>query len=260
MDGTDKVNASEQSGTRTGATAGAAPRLSKREQREQSMERLLAAARTLFVSRGYLSTTLEQIAAAAGLTKGAVYFHFGSKEAVLVHLLQGIEDAVIKPGLAVLEAQGGSVTDRVVGFMQTHGEMGVTRREDLLLLISMSIEFAGRTGEASQRIRTCYAALYGALERLIAAGQARGEIRRDLPALELVSALIALHDGAFLEWHRRGGQLDGRALVRAVNALVSAGVDASNEAASARRRTRSTRTWSGTPAHTLRRGDDDEGE
>jgi AcrR family transcriptional regulator len=219
-----------------GSTQAPAPKRTKREQREQSIERLLAAARQLFVSSGYRATTLEQISAAAGLTKGAVYFHFGSKEAVLVQLLQRVESAVFVPGIELLGAADRPVSDRLVSFMQLHGEMGVTRREDLLLLIAMSIEFAGQSGEASERIRQIYASLYRALEALIAHGQARGEVRRDLPGVELTAALVAVHDGAFLEWYRRGGQLDGRALVRAVLALVHGGIDPSGEAVEPRRR------------------------
>ena len=48
------------------------------------MELLLDAALRLFVSQGYRSTNLEQIAGVARLTKGAVYFYFRSKEAVLM--------------------------------------------------------------------------------------------------------------------------------------------------------------------------------
>ena len=60
----------------------------KRAQRDGSVDRLLSAAKALFVSKGYRATTLEQIASAAHLTKGAVYFHFGAKESVLITLLE----------------------------------------------------------------------------------------------------------------------------------------------------------------------------
>ena len=43
------------------------------------------------MSKGYRSTDLEQIAGAADLTKGAVYFYFGSKEAVLIELLNRVQ-------------------------------------------------------------------------------------------------------------------------------------------------------------------------
>jgi len=202
----------------------AAVRKTKREQRDESVDKLLTAARSLFVARGYRATTLEQIAAAAGLTKGAVYFHFGAKEAVLVQLLDRVESQLIAPALEVLAAGGHPVSERLVQFLRLHGEMGATNRDDMLLLISMSIEFAELEGPAADAIRRMYGLLYKALEALIRRGQANSEIRRDAPAAELASVVVATHDGAFLEWYRRGTQLDGRELVRATLSVLLHGL------------------------------------
>lgn len=50
----------------------------------RTRERLLDEARRLFRENGYGATSLEQIAEAAGLTKGAIYGHFSSKEDLLL--------------------------------------------------------------------------------------------------------------------------------------------------------------------------------
>lgn len=207
------------------AAASPAPvRRTKREQRDESVDKLLSAARSLFVSKGYRSTTLEQVAAAAGLTKGAVYFHFGAKEALLVHLLERVEAQLITPALGILKGAGDPVFDKFAQFLRQHGEMGVTHREDMLLLISMSIEFAEIEGPAAEAIKRMYESLYRAIETLIKRGQVSGEFRRDAPAAELASIVIATHDGAFLEWYRRKSQLDGRNLVRAVVSVLMHGL------------------------------------
>ncbi|WP_331741951.1 TetR/AcrR family transcriptional regulator (plasmid) [Streptomyces sp. NBC_00726] len=52
------------------------------ERSERTRRRLVGAAAELFTRSGYASATLGQIAAAAGVTKGALYFHFPSKEAL----------------------------------------------------------------------------------------------------------------------------------------------------------------------------------
>ena len=54
--------------------------LSRAERREQTRDDLIAAADRLFVEGGFHATSLDQIAAAAGYTKGAVYSNFASKE------------------------------------------------------------------------------------------------------------------------------------------------------------------------------------
>jgi AcrR family transcriptional regulator len=58
----------------------AATRLSRAERRERTPDDLIAAADRCFVEGGFHATTLDQIAAAAGYTKGAVYSNFASKE------------------------------------------------------------------------------------------------------------------------------------------------------------------------------------
>ena len=49
---------------------------------EATRNRILAAARRVFASRGVTRTTLERVAADAGLTRGAIYWHFANKTAL----------------------------------------------------------------------------------------------------------------------------------------------------------------------------------
>ena len=55
---------------------------------EKRREQLLAAARKLFLKKGYRGTSTDQIARQAGLTKGALYHHFRTKEDILMALMQ----------------------------------------------------------------------------------------------------------------------------------------------------------------------------
>ena len=59
---------------------------------ETRKDQLLDSARTLFVKKGYRATTTEEIARSAGLTKGALYFHFKKKEDILFESIKRIWD------------------------------------------------------------------------------------------------------------------------------------------------------------------------
>ena len=72
----------------------------KKEQRRASTERLLAAALRLFITQGYLATSVEQIGRDASLTKGAVYFYFGAKAELLLALLERVEALTVEPSIA----------------------------------------------------------------------------------------------------------------------------------------------------------------
>jgi AcrR family transcriptional regulator len=196
----------------------------KAAQRDASIELLVEAAARLFVSHGYRSTTLEQIAADAGFTKGVVYFHFKSKTALLMQLLDRVERHVVEPVIARVRAAGPSAVDQIVTFLHTQAELGVKRSAEVLLLLIMSLEFGEREGEVTERIASIYQELHNLTARVVRAGQKSGEFRRDLPARELATMIMAVHDGTFLEWHRRKDRLNGRQLVRSMRSLVLAGL------------------------------------
>ena len=59
-----------------------------RAERGDARERLLSAAARLFAERGYRAASVDDVAAAAGFSKGAVYWHFGSKEELLHTLIE----------------------------------------------------------------------------------------------------------------------------------------------------------------------------
>ena len=58
------------------------------ERKAATRARLLEAAARVYARSGFTGATLDEVAADAGFTKGAVYAHFGSKENLLLALLQ----------------------------------------------------------------------------------------------------------------------------------------------------------------------------
>jgi AcrR family transcriptional regulator len=63
-------------------------RTTRQASKAATRERLLGEAQRLFRERGYAATSLEQIAEAADVTKGAIYGHFASKEDLLINALE----------------------------------------------------------------------------------------------------------------------------------------------------------------------------
>ena len=63
-------------------------RRTREEQREETRRRLLDAAQRTFIRRGYEATSIEEIAEAAGYTRGAVYSNFRDKDDLYVTVLE----------------------------------------------------------------------------------------------------------------------------------------------------------------------------
>src|ERR1700721_1503815 len=70
---------------------GGVTRMTRAESKEHTRQRLLAQAQRLFRERGYAATSLEQIAEAAEVTKGAIYGHFASKEDLMLSAMEAAQ-------------------------------------------------------------------------------------------------------------------------------------------------------------------------
>ena len=71
-------------------------RLSRAESQAQTRELLVQTARRLFVSDGFLNTSLEKVAAEAGYSKGAVYSNFASKFDLGFVVIERIHDEQVE--------------------------------------------------------------------------------------------------------------------------------------------------------------------
>ena len=88
-------------------------RVTRETSKARTRERVLAEAQRLFRERGYAATSLEQIAEAADVTKGAIYGHFSSKEDLL---LSAIEAAPTPDYGAVLNDLSRPLRERLAEF------------------------------------------------------------------------------------------------------------------------------------------------
>lgn len=89
-----------------------------RRRAEHRPDELLDAALALFVERGYAHTSVAQIARAAGVSKGAVYLYFPSKQA----LLEGLVNRAVRPAstaaLAALHTAPGNTRTALAAFLR----------------------------------------------------------------------------------------------------------------------------------------------
>src|SRR5918911_4430094 len=75
-----------------------------RAQGRAARDELLTAALRVFARRGYRDAGVDEIAAAAGYSKGALYWHFSGKEDLLMALLEEQIDAPTRELVALLES------------------------------------------------------------------------------------------------------------------------------------------------------------
>lgn len=79
-------------------------------------DNILAAARDLILSRGFSAMTIDAVCAAAGVTKGGFFYHFGSKEALGEAVLDQFWQDVQKRQNAANYQQAKTDIDFVIGY------------------------------------------------------------------------------------------------------------------------------------------------
>jgi AcrR family transcriptional regulator len=170
-------------------------RSSARASPEIRREEILAAALACFAEGGYYETTVDDIAARAGLSKGAVYWHFDGKREIFLAAL----DLYVEESLALFRAAAEGATtareglerisDAALASVPDSGLMQATL--DYLAHATRDEEFAARF----RRLWTGCRELVGAqLQRGIDGGEFRSF---DVDAM--ATAMFAAMDGLFLQ-------------------------------------------------------------
>ena len=103
-----------------------------RAQRRQARDELLSAALRVFARRGYRDAGVDEIAAEAGYSKGALYWHFSSKEELLTALIDERIDAPMRDRFALL-ASAPPDSDMSVEATRTFARQLHEQREAMLL-------------------------------------------------------------------------------------------------------------------------------
>jgi TetR/AcrR family acrAB operon transcriptional repressor len=196
----------------------------KREQREASIERILESALSLMVSKGFNATTVDEIAKAAGLTKGAIYFHFENKTSILLAILDVIEKLIIGGLTDRVISAGPTSQAKLVAAIHGQGALAETKTKYLLLFTLILLEFTGTDSPIEVRVRLIYDAFVAELERIVRAGKASGEFNADVDAQELAAVIMALQHGTLMEWYCRSKTLSGPGLVRAARVVLLNGI------------------------------------
>ncbi|MEW9106654.1 TetR/AcrR family transcriptional regulator, partial [Paenibacillus sp.] len=66
-------------------------RKARKEMIEETRRKLLEAAREAFGTIGYANTSMDELTASVGLTRGALYHHFGDKKVLLAAVVEEID-------------------------------------------------------------------------------------------------------------------------------------------------------------------------
>jgi len=194
-----------------------AGRRPKRGRPGYDAERLLSVAVKVFIERGYDGTTMDDLAAALGISKSSIYHHASGKKELLSWALDRALDR--------LEA--------VIGEIERLGAPPITRLDaavrssvrvllDELPFVTLLLRVRGNTDierSALARRRKIDAEFAG----MVTAAQDAGELRADVDP-QLVARLVFGAVNSLVEWYRPRRGIGADELVNALCAMVFDGL------------------------------------
>src|SRR5579862_1355800 len=97
-------------------------RLTREQSRDQTRQRLLDAAQAVFTQKGFGASSVEDVAADAGYTRGAFYSNFASKAELLLEVLKRDHDTIMQRLSSIFEDGQASRADMEARVLQYYSE------------------------------------------------------------------------------------------------------------------------------------------
>lgn len=173
------------------------PRLTRPEKKARTRRDLLAAASEVFAERGFVATSIDQIAERAGMTKGAVYSNFDSKDDLLLAVMDEHLYATVE------HLAGRSYPDRPIAAQASEAgrlftEVFEANRTWFLLAFEFDT-YAARNPSFHARYFERYRQVRERFAGLVQQGADGAGVPLPMPADQFALALFAFGNGIALE-------------------------------------------------------------
>ena len=177
----------------------------------ETRARILDAARTVFGRRGYGQATIEDISAEAGVSNGALYHHFASKEELFKAILEDhISDQHFEISALVPASSLHELLERFARYWFEH--LRDDHSDDPLFAEIWAQ--AARDPWARQAVTGFIRDGASLIENALRIGQEAGLVRRDIDAAAAATLILATMEGLFLLWTVAPHEVDPKRLTQ----------------------------------------------
>ena len=183
-------------------------------EKEQRREGILGAAKAVFSQRGFHATTVAEVARAAGVSYGSIYWYFDSKDALFLALMESEEAALRARIWTAARDAGEGALDRVRAAVRATFEFFEADRAAVQLLFRESLMLGG---EFERHLFAMQGRFMADVEAVVTGAQDQGDLVEGPPRLIAfcVAGLVAQVA------HRRLVTDDGMGVAAAADFVVN---------------------------------------
>jgi AcrR family transcriptional regulator len=191
---------------------------------KDTASRILNQAMRIFLEKGYHGASIDDITGAAKLTKGALYWHFRSKEDLLRKLIREYETGFLDKLIQAVAQVNGGASEKFTKYVRFNATFANFNRELCVSFTTLAAELVGAHHGIEPEIKRIYQKYQNFLSSLILQAKKekvfKKEIDPDLAAL----VIMAFHDGILLQWSMNRDKIDGEAYVKMFKKIMLQGL------------------------------------
>jgi TetR/AcrR family acrAB operon transcriptional repressor len=173
-----------------------------KEEAQETRNRILDTAEQVFYDKGVSRTGLADIADAAGVTRGAIYWHFANKtdlfNAMVDRVVLPMEEETHRAEERALQDPLGSIRDCCVHVLRRTAEDARARRVFEILI--RKCEYVDELAHSARRQIECRARGQAVIERHLHAAQRLGQLPARLDVRRAAFGLLCYVDGLLYHW------------------------------------------------------------
>lgn len=198
----------------------------KQQRAARTRVEILSAAIREFGRRSYLETSVIQLARAIGMTPGALYWHFPTKEDLLLAAIEELHRRFLESFSGVLEeARRRSARSQVEGFFR-HTARFFSKNPEYGRFYGMLLALSTQTHRRiAAAVRDALAVYVEAFARIVRDGQKAGEFRLDVNPQRLAHAIVAAFSGLMLHAEVFGDEVSSLMMGRVLQSLTGRGLE-----------------------------------
>ncbi|MER2562913.1 MAG: TetR/AcrR family transcriptional regulator [Myxococcaceae bacterium] len=203
-----------------------AKRAIKQDRAVKTRQEILNSAITLFARRGILATTMAELARAIHMTPGALYWHFPTKEDLLLAAIEELHQRFVASFEPMLN-QGAKWTahQQLKGFVEHTGRFLQDNREHGIFYGMVGAEAAENSADVAQALRDALQVYVLAVAGIIKYGQSKTkEFRADVDPMTLANAIIFGNIGLVVQHNLFRDTLSYQPMVQTLSTMVLDGI------------------------------------
>jgi TetR/AcrR family transcriptional regulator, acrAB operon repressor len=163
---------------------------------------ILDAAESLFAKQGVSRTTLQHIASAAGVTRGAIYWHFLDKGALLHAMLDRAKMPLEEAMLLLDASENGDPMQDLCEYVLTVLRVTATdeKARRVFEIVTLKMEFVDEAVTMREGRREKQLVWMQRVETRLRQAKALGQVRADLDPVMVANGMWIIMDGLIRNW------------------------------------------------------------